>query len=259
MQTTSMLPDGKLSARRCLRPALTLALAAGTLAVVALAPWPDTALAGPHRPDPSSVRQTNPPIIIPSPAPADGSGSVTPTQPNPTSGSGSVTPTQSNPTSGSGSVAPVQANPAATWRIADTNGVPARVRSAPSLAATVVMRLEPGTVVEPLSETASADGYQWRRISFGGATGWIATTLLLEPEVPQAPARPVVYVVAAVGELGLNLRESPSTASAVLASLHEGDVVDVVAGPREAEGREWLQVRTGSLTGWVIADAIIQR
>ncbi len=245
MQTTSMLPDGKLSARRCLRPALTLVLAAGTLAVVALAPWPETALAGPHRADPSSVRQTNPPIIIPSPAPADGSGSVT--------------PTQSNPTSGSGSVAPVQANPAATWRIADTNGVPARVRSAPSLAATVVMRLEPGTVVEPLSETASADGYQWRRISFGGATGWIATTLLLEPEVPQAPARPVVYVVAAVGELGLNLRESPSTASAVLASLHEGDVVDVVAGPREAEGREWLQVRTGSLTGWVIADAISQR
>jgi SH3-like domain-containing protein len=118
------------------------------------------------------------------------------------------------------------------------------------------MRLEPGTVVEPLSETASADGYQWRRISFGGATGWIATTLLLEPEVP---AQPVVYVVAAVGELGLNLRESPSTASAVLASLHEGDVVDVVAGPREAEGREWLQVRTGSLTGWVIADAITQR
>jgi SH3-like domain-containing protein len=118
------------------------------------------------------------------------------------------------------------------------------------------MRLEPGTVVEPLSETASADGYQWRRISFGGATGWIATTLLLEPEVP---AQPVVYVVAAVGELGLNLRESPSTASAVLASLHEGDVVDVVAGPREAEGRAWLQVRTGPLTGWVIADAITQR
>jgi SH3-like domain-containing protein len=244
MQTTSMLPDGKVSARRCLRPALTLALAVGTLAVVSLAPGTDTALAGPYRPAPSSVRQTSPPIIIPSPAPTDGSG---------------VAPTQSNPTSGSGGVAPAQANPSATWRIADTNGVPARVRSAPSLAATVVMRLEPGTVVEPLSETASADGYQWRRISFGGATGWIATTLLLEPEVPQAPARSVVYVVAAVGELGLNLRESPSTASAVLASLHEGDAVDVVAGPREAEGREWVQVRTGPLTGWVIADAITQR
>jgi SH3-like domain-containing protein len=256
MHTTSMLPAGRVSVRRWLRPALTLALAVVTGAAMLLATEIDAAWAGPGQPASGAIRQTTPPIIVPSPSPTDGSGGVAPTQSNPTSSSGNVAPTQANPVSGSGGVAPVQADPATTWRIADTNGVPARVRSAPSLAATIVMRLEPGTVVEPLNETASADGYQWRRISVGGATGWIATTLLLEPEVP---AQPVVYVVAAVGELGLNLRESPSTASAVLGSLYEGTVVDVVAGPREAEGREWLQVRTGSLTGWVIADAITQR
>jgi SH3-like domain-containing protein len=227
MRTTSMVPERKPSVRRCLRPALMLAFAVGTGAAISLAAG--TAWAATTRPVASAVRQTNPPIIIPGPAPPDGSGSTS-------------APTQSNPTN--------------TWRIADTNGVPARVRSAPSLTATIVMRLEPGTVVDPLNETATADGYQWRRISFGGATGWIATSLLLEPA---APARTTIYVVAAVGERGLNLRESPSTASAVLASLQEGGAVEVVAGPREAEGRQWLQVRTGPLTGWVIADAITQR
>jgi SH3-like domain-containing protein len=203
-------------------------LAVFTGAVVSLATETRVASAGPHLSAPSTIRQTSPPIIIPSPSPTDSSGGT----------------------------APAQSNPTNTWRIADTNGVPARVRAGPSLAATIVMRLEPGTVVEPLNETASADGYQWRRISFGGATGWIATTLLLEPEVPP---RAVVYMVAAVGERGLNLREAPSTASAVLASLPEGAVVEVVAGPRASEGREWLQIRTGPLTGWVIAEAITQR
>jgi SH3-like domain-containing protein len=153
-------------------------------------------------------------------------------------------------------VGPVLINPTNAWRIADTNGLPARVRSGPSINAPVVMRLDSGTVVEPLGENASADGYQWRRISVAGAVGWIASSLLLEPSAP--PNTPV-YVVAAVGDRGLNLREAPSTASTIIASLPAGTVVELVAGPVEAEGRQWRQVRIAGATGWVIAEAIDER
>jgi SH3-like domain-containing protein len=201
-------------------------LTAGILVLAALAPGLGTVQAGPLPTDRLPVRQIVSPVS--SPTPADGGGAMVPA------------PTRSD----------------TTWRIADTGGVPARVRSAPSLDASVVMRLEPGTVVEPLSETASADGYQWRRISVDGSTGWIVTTLLLEP--PPPPRIPI-YVVAAVGERGLNVRESPSTSAAIIGSLREGQVVERVAGPRDGDGRQWLQVRTDAVTGWVIAEAIGER
>jgi uncharacterized protein YraI len=118
------------------------------------------------------------------------------------------------------------------------------------------MRLDSGTIVEPLSETASADGYAWLRISIGGTTGWIVTTLLVEPE---PPPRAPVYVVAAVGERGLNVRESPSTAAPIVGSLQEGQVVEVVGEPRDGDDRRWLQIRTEAAAGWVIAEAIGER
>jgi hypothetical protein len=90
----------------------------------------------------------------------------------------------------------------------------------------------------------------------GGATGWIVTTLLLEPA---PPPRTPVYVVAAVGERGLNVRSSPSLAAPIIGSFQEGQVVEVVGEPRDGDGRWWLQVRTDAVTGWVIAEAIGER
>jgi uncharacterized protein YgiM (DUF1202 family) len=76
---------------------------------------------------------------------------------------------------------------------------------------------------------------------------------------PPPPPRTPVYVVAAVGELGLNVRSSPSTAATIVGSLHEGQVVEVVGEPRDGDERRWLQIRTDAVTGWVIADAIGER
>jgi SH3-like domain-containing protein len=153
-------------------------------------------------------------------------------------------------------VPPTPTSPTGAWRIAETDGVQARVRAAPSLDAAVVMRVDSGTVVEPLSETASADGYAWRRISVDGTTGWIVTTLLVEPA---PPPRTPVYVVAAVGERGLNVRSSPSLTGQIVGALQEGQVVEVVGEPRDGDDRQWLQVRTDAVTGWVIAQAIAER
>jgi SH3-like domain-containing protein len=208
------------------RAVVSMALTAGILVLAALLPGLGTAQAGPMSPSLPPVRQIASPVA--SPTPANDGWVMTPAQ----TASDNV------------------------WRIADTGGVQARVRSAPSLEATVIMRLDPGTVVEPLNETASADGYQWRRISVGGSTGWIVMPLLLEPA---PPPRIPIYVVAAVGERGLNVRESPSTLAPILGSLKEGEVVERLDGPREGDGRLWLQVRTDAVTGWVIAEAIGER
>ena len=210
------------------RGALAVVIVLGTVVIATSASSPGAAQAEAIHPLTVPVRQATLPVIIPAPTPDDGGSAM----------------------------APAQAGQTSAWRIADTNGVPARVRAAPSLTAVVVMRLEPGTVVEPLGETVSADGYQWRRISVAGSEGWIATSLLLEPAVPPHPP---VYKVAAVGERGLNVREGPSTASAIVGSLREGEVVERVDGPREGEGRQWLLVRTDTVTGWVIEEAISQR
>lgn len=220
-------PDRSVQFRTRWRAGVSATLAASMLVLAVLAPEIGAAHAERLPAHPPYARQIVPPIA--SPAPPDDS---------------------------TGARAPAQSDQPDAWRIADTGGVPARVRSAPSLDAAVVMRLEPGTVVEPLTETASADGYQWRRISVAGATGWIVTSLLLEP--PPPPRIPV-YTVAAVGERGLNVRESPSVTAPVVGSLREGQVVQVAAGPREGDGRQWLQVRTDVVTGWVVAEAIGER
>jgi hypothetical protein len=56
--------------------------------------------------------------------------------------------------------------------------------------------------------------------------------------------------VAAVG--GLNVREQPSTAAAVVSGVLPGEYVAVLAGPVEAEGFEWWQIKTATdARGWI--------
>lgn len=216
------------------RAGVSAALMLGMLVVAVMAPSMGAAHADFAPAQPSDVRQFGSPIA--SPAPAVASPIASPA-----------------PDNNRGAMSPAPTNPSAAWRIADTDGVPARVHSAPSLDAAVVMRLDSGTLVEPLSETASADGYQWRRISVSGTTGWIVTTLLMEPT---PPSRTPVYTVAAVGERGLNVRATPSTSAPIVGSLQEGQVVEVVGEPRDGDDRRWLQIKTDAVTGWVIAEAI---
>ena len=58
-------------------------------------------------------------------------------------------------------------------------------------------------------------------------------------------------VVADTGGVGLNIRSGAGTSFARIKTLAEGTVVEVVGGPRDADGFTWLQVRdeTGTI-GW---------
>lgn len=53
----------------------------------------------------------------------------------------------------------------------------------------------------------------------------------------------------------LNMRDGAGTGFKVIGTLREGSVVEVVGGPREADGYTWWQVRTDAGTvGWAAGD-----
>ncbi|MEO0564022.1 MAG: SH3 domain-containing protein [Chloroflexota bacterium] len=51
---------------------------------------------------------------------------------------------------------------------------------------------------------------------------------------------------------GLNVRPEPSTGAPPVAGVTQGDYVAVLAGPVDAEGLEWWQVKTATnARGWI--------
>lgn len=72
----------------------------------------------------------------------------------------------------------------------------------------------------------------------------------------EATAAPTVQqtrfgVVQGVGSAGLRVRSEPSLSGEILATkLSDGDRVEVVGGPQDADGHTWWQIRTGDSVGW---------
>ncbi len=58
--------------------------------------------------------------------------------------------------------------------------------------------------------------------------------------------------VADTGGGGLNMRDQPTTSGALLRKLPEGNVYEVIGGPREADGYVWWQLKdpADGVTGW---------
>jgi hypothetical protein len=74
-----------------------------------------------------------------------------------------------------------------------------------------------------------------------------------KPSTTPAPtATPVPAVVRGTGGQGVFLRDAPGLAGKKIASLGEGDVVEVLGPPVEKDGTQWIPVRTASgLEGWM--------
>ncbi len=79
-----------------------------------------------------------------------------------------------------------------------------------------------------------------------------------------APATPTAVVVSGIG-IGasvqvstdggnLRVRPEPSLNGEPVASLSNGSIVQIIAGPTEGDGYTWWQIDTGSVQGWVAAD-----
>lgn len=52
----------------------------------------------------------------------------------------------------------------------------------------------------------------------------------------------------------VNMRSDPSTSADVVTQVPEGTMLDVIGPNRDAEGRTWRNVRTGSQSGWIASN-----
>jgi hypothetical protein len=60
--------------------------------------------------------------------------------------------------------------------------------------------------------------------------------------------------VVGTGGAGLNVRSGAGTGNARIKTLPDGTVVEVIGGPKEADGFTWWQIRDqAGVTGWVVA------
>jgi hypothetical protein len=71
-------------------------------------------------------------------------------------------------------------------------------------------------------------------------------------------ARGATVVVQGTTTLGLNLREQPTTYAKIVGNAKEGSVLTVLAGPKEADGYTWWQLRTADgKEGWGAANWLV--
>ncbi|MDH4207621.1 MAG: SH3 domain-containing protein [Anaerolineae bacterium] len=74
------------------------------------------------------------------------------------------------------------------------------------------------------------------------------------------PAEPVMVSVGSFVKvidtegIGLRMRAGPSLEHPTVATLHEGDTLQVIAGPESADGFTWWQLRAEEAIGWCASD-----
>jgi hypothetical protein len=124
-----------------------------------------------RRPDPSSIT-TAPagPVLVPPTLSAPGSPAPG-ASPSPGTGGTVISPAASPSPS---------ASPGVKLKVANTDSQGANMRQRPSTTAPILRTLPEGTVVEAIGGETNAEGRSWRNVRDpGGATGWVASELLV--------------------------------------------------------------------------------
>lgn len=120
------------------------------------------------------------------------------------------------------------------------------VRSGPGLAYDVTSQVRKNDVLQVIGEEN-----KWYKVRLeDGNSGWVASWLVKNTSVSAASNS--IAVVSSEG--GLNVREKPSTDSAVLGMLNTNDQVNVVS-----EQNGWAQIQYQGRNAWVSSDYITIR
>ena len=117
------------------------------------------------------------------------------------------------------------------------------VREQPTTSGAIKACLPDGARLKIVDGPVSADGYTWWRLD---GLGW-AVGIYLSPVAPSLESGGSARVSAGQGEC-LNVRTAPAVASSATQCLADGSVVQLEAGPYEADGLTWWRL-AGS--GWV--------
>ncbi len=147
-----------------------------------------------------------------------------------------------------------------------------RARSEPGINQTIELHFVEGEQVEVLEGPVEADGFLWWLVQGEEGAGWIVERgpddlILLEaltatpmpteeaPSQPTPAPEPVMGIgatarVVNIGDSVLSIRSGAGTDYRVIGSLVEGDEVDILDGPIDAEGYTWWRVESDAGTGW---------
>jgi len=89
--------------------------------------------------------------------------------------------------------------------------------------------------------------------------GWVAGAYLSSKPVTNVKPIKIGFTVY-VNDGPLNMRSSPSTSASIVSILPQDAKLQVVDGPRTANGYTWWQLRSSKWgTGWVVANYIGRR
>jgi uncharacterized protein YgiM (DUF1202 family) len=127
----------------------------------------------------------------------------------------------------------------------------ANLRTKPGLKGSIDATLPKGKVLTIVEGPTTTDGYTWYRVSGEKSAGWLATSTFA-PSASAAPARE--YTNGSRVEVStrlLNIRTEPGLSGSIVATLPQGDVATVVAGPEDHGNITWLKIDSNLGTGWV--------
>ena len=120
------------------------------------------------------------------------------------------------------------------------------VRETPSLEGTLVGKMPKDSVCEVLDD---ADG--WAHIVSGEVEGYVSLDYLLTGPDAKLKAAELVHTVVLVNAEGLNVREQPSTESAILTKVLKGEELDYI---ETLDG--WIKVWIDDTEAYVSADYV---
>jgi len=104
-----------------------------------------------------------------------------------------------------------------------------------------------------------ANGFEWYKVTGPYGAGWVAGAYLSSTPVTNVKPIKIGFTVY-VNDGPLNMRSSPSTSASIVSILPQDAKLQVVDGPRTANGYTWWQLRSSKWgTGWVVANYIGRR
>jgi len=138
-----------------------------------------------------------------------------------------------------------------------TDGDGLNLRDAPSLAANIITVMLEGAQVELLApDVEDEDGLIWSHVAYEGVVGYSVADFLGNQSDTDPQLEPgQVMVVMQTGGDGLNMRDAPSLAAAVLTTMPEGAQVEVLLVDAEGDSQlAWSQIVYDGTLGYAAAD-----
>ena len=132
---------------------------------------------------------------------------------------------------------------------------PLNVRSAASPSASVVGQIDHGAVAIVIDGPVIGDTDNWYKIDWTGPDGWVSARYLIvsPPEPPPLEEGDYAYGVNVRYTTETNIRTQPSLTASIIASVPRNAWAFVMAGPLEADGYEWYQLRVQNVgDGWSV-------